>query len=170
MAEDKEKELLDTPLEGDETTEKENPSSLFSRIGKIFLIILVLGLQGWFAYYLVGKNYKTIYKFTHSHKKQPGIFYEIKDVVVNPANTKGEHYLLVSLGIELKNKDDLDFIKKQNPIIRDHIILTLSKESMGDLNSIQGRQKLKFDLLNTINSISKKKMVRNLFFTEYVMQ
>lgn len=170
MADDKEKEAVENKS-GEETTNKqESGSSLISKVGKIFLIVVVLCLQGWLAYYIVGNNYSTFYKHFHSSKKQPSVFYEIKDVVVNPANTKGERYLLVSLGIEVDNKADLSILKKQKPVIRDRIITTLAQESMQDLSSVKGRHKLKVDLLQTINHILKKKMVRNLFFTEYVMQ
>jgi flagellar basal body-associated protein FliL len=172
MASDEEKKLVEqTPEKEPAGQEQESGSSLISKVGKIFLIIVALVLQGWLAYTVVGKNYKSIYKMVNgSAKNDPGVFYEIKDIVVNPADTKGERYLLVSLGIELNEKQDLDIMKKHNPIIRDRIISTLAQESMNDLSSIQGRHKLKVDLLNTINDIVKKKMVRNLFFTEYVMQ
>ncbi len=157
-----------------ETEQKEKESvkesSIISKIGKIFLLAVGITSQVILAYYIVGHNYKSIHKYLYPEKKVPGVFYEIKDIVVNPANTKGERYLLISLGIELKDQQSLEVMKNNNPVIRDRIITTLSKYSVGQLSSYNGREDLKKTLLKTLNQIKTGNVVRNLFFTEYVMQ
>lgn len=148
----------------------EKESSIISKIGKIFLLVIGIGFQVILAYYVVGHNYKSIHKFLQPDKKKPGVFYEIKDIVVNPANTKGERYLLVSLGIELNDEKSLEIMKNNNPVIRDRIISILSRYNVSQLSSLNGREELKKSLLSTLNHIRNGNMVRNLFFTEYVMQ
>lgn len=150
--------------------EKKKESSIISKIGKIFLLIVGVFVSAFTSYKLVGHNYKVIHKYVYGVKKTPGVFYELKDIVVNPANTKGERYLLISLGIEIDNEKDMAVVKNDNPIIRDRIIMTLSKYTINELSSLNGRKELKKSLLQTINQVVKGNTVRNLFFTEYVMQ
>ena len=138
-------------------------------IGKIFLLLVVLTFDGGAAYYIVDDYYSDVYKWLHQ-SNDAEVYYEIKSIIVNPAQTDGERYLLVSLGLKLSSKDDVASIKKQEPVIRDRAIALLSKQTVGELNNTAKRNALKKRLGIMINNTIGKQLVRNLFFTEYVMQ
>ncbi len=76
----------------------------FQRLGKYFLLVLVLGVQAFVAYTIVGKNYESVYNYTNSFFPEERGQYELEQIIVNPDDTNGQRYLLVQLSLELRTK------------------------------------------------------------------
>ena len=145
-------------------------ASKFRSIGKYFLIVLVVALQGLLAYKIVAKNYGSIYRYGHSFiPRKPGQF-QMDKIIVNPADTDGERYLLVQMSLELANKDDEALVKKNNAKIRNDLIRYLSSQTIPQLQGVEGKEYLRAKLVKIINRDIGKRSVRNLYYTKYVMQ
>jgi len=153
-----------------EEDKKVSKASKFRRIGKYFLILLILVGQGLLAYEIMAKNYKTIYTYVHSFvPKEPGKF-ELKQIIVNPANTNGQRYLLVQISLELVNKDDKALLEENKSKIRNDLIKYLSSRTVPQLQDIGGKEDMRIKLVKIINRDIGKRSVRNLYYSKYVMQ
>lgn len=142
----------------------------FLVIGKYFLLLLILFGQGVLAYALVDKYYPTVYE--KMHEKNPDDFgtYQMEELVINPANTNGKRYLLVEISLELKDKEHILQFEKNQMKLKQEIIESLSTRTIRELTQVEGREEIREDLIEIINSTIDIPTVRNLYFTKYVMQ
>ena len=100
-----------------------------------------------------------------------GIMYKLEPAfIVNLADPEITVYARVSITLELANQQVLLEVQKKEPIIRDAIIEVISSKTSNDLRTPEGRERLKLELLKRINTILTKGGVRNLYFTEFVIQ
>lgn len=153
-----------------EEKKKISKATKFRSIGKYFLIVFVVAGQGLLAYKIVAKNYDSIYSYVQSFiPRQPGEFLMDK-IIVNPANTDGERYLLVQMSLELANKDDEALVKKNKAMIRNDLIKYLSSQTIEQLQGVEGKEYLRVKLVKLINRDLGKRSVRNLYYSKYVMQ
>jgi flagellar FliL protein len=106
----------------------------------------------------------------YGHAPGLGVMYEIKDITINPAESKGQRFLVMSVGLQVRSDKDVQDVVRREIVIRDAIIAILSKKTVDQLSDINIRNDLKQELGVAINQILDKPSVRNLFFTQYVMQ
>lgn len=146
------------------------PGSLKRKFGNIFLIIGILAGEFLLAYTIVSIYYPQLHQMAYGTPPDFGGYYEIGDLVVNPAGTEGQRYLLVSIGLEVRSKKDMEAIQQREVVIRDALLNMLARRTIGDLASIDNRNDLKQEMGIMVNQILGRRAVRNLFFTQYVMQ
>lgn len=166
-------EDVDSVSVEDEEKDKKSASkskSKFLSIGKYFLILLVLGAQGYGAYGIVNANYEKIYGFFDSFKSDHSGSYQMEELIVNPAETNGQRYLMVQISLELKDKDDTELIDKNKMKIRHDLIEFLSSRTVDQLIHFEQRELLRKEMVDIINDAVGKRSVRNLYYTKYVMQ
>jgi flagellar FliL protein len=149
---------------------KKSKQSIFLRYGKYFLILfLVLG-QVIVAYSLINENYDAIYSYTKSLIPEDRGKIELEEIIVNPAGTNGQRYLLVQFSLELDDKDDQQLIKENRSKVRNNIIKYLSSQTVSELQGIKGKEDLRAELIQLINQAIDSRSVRNLYYSKYVMQ
>ncbi len=146
------------------------PGSLRKRYGNYFLIGAILLAEFILAYAIVSMNYPRIYEWVHGTPPDFGGYYEITELVVNPAGTEGTRYLLLSIGLEVRSARDLDRIEQREVVIRDAIITMVGRRTVSELANLDERNDLKLEMGIMINQILGRRAVQNLFFTQYVMQ
>jgi flagellar FliL protein len=149
---------------------KISKQSIFRRFGKYFLILfLVLG-QVFVAYSIVNKNYDAIYDYTQSLVPVERGKAELNEIIINPANTNGQRYLLVQLSLELDSIEDQAVIEEHRSKIRNNIIKYLSAKTVTELQGIKDKEDLRVELIQIINDAIDSRSVRNLYYSKYVMQ
>lgn len=99
-----------------------------------------------------------------------GEIYLFKDVVVNPANTGGRRYLVVSMGFELDTKKLGGEIERKEPQIRDAVITLLSQKGISYLVDIQQREFLRGEIVDAVNRHLSQGQVIKVYFVKYVLQ
>jgi flagellar basal body-associated protein FliL len=166
-----------TILPDDDATEESIPivtipSQKFSKnySGSSFLLVAILIAEAIAAYTIVALNYPAIYRMVYGRAPGLGVMYEIKDITINPAESRGQRYLVMSVGLQVRSDKDVQDIVRREIVVRDAIIAILSKKTVDQLADINLRNDLKQELGVAINQILDKPTVRNLFFTQYVMQ
>ncbi|SHG14620.1 flagellar FliL protein [Fodinibius roseus] len=142
----------------------------FQRLGKYFLLVLVLGVQAFIAYTIVEKNYESVYNYANSFFPEERGQYELEQIIVNPADTNGHRYLLVELSLELRDKEDEQLIESNLSKIRNSLIEYLSSLPVTDLQGRDRKENLRLELVKIINSTIDQRSVRNLYYSKYVMQ
>lgn len=99
-----------------------------------------------------------------------GQFYELEGLIINPAQTTGEHVLSVSIGLEGKTDAVISEIETKQIVIRDTIIRILSNHTVTELADIDQRDSMKEELRGSVNKILAKTKVDRLYFTRYILQ
>lgn len=135
-----------------------------------FLIVAILLAEAISAYTVVALNYSAIHDWVYGYPPGLGVMFEISEITVNPAETNGQRFLLVSIGLQLRTQTDITRIERKEAIVKDAIISLLSKRTVQDLAQVDTRDDLKQEIGLTINQIVGEPAVRNLFFTQFVMQ
>lgn len=142
----------------------------FPERGKIFLIIGVLLLQALVAYVIVKNNYPAIREYVEAYRSTGGHFIHYEDVIINPQSTTGSRYLITSLAFEFHNQQDHAIASNVQVEILDVVNMHLRMKTVDEINSLEEREKIRIELIDLANNTLGRNMVRNLFFTKYVIQ
>lgn len=79
-------------------------------------------------------------------------------------------YLKVTIHFELTDPALEKTLKAKNPVLRDAIITLLSSKSTEAVAGPEGKNQLKDEIIYRVNQAMGEKAVKNLYFTEFVMQ
>lgn len=82
----------------------------------------------------------------------------------------GNRYLKVVMQLEITSEKDKDLINKHKPQLRDAILMFLSNQTFDDVKTVEGKLQLKQSLLSRINNILGQAIVKQVYFTEFVVQ
>ncbi len=144
---------------------------------KIFIIVfVVLLLQVALCYSMISRfltpkaSVQEEEKQDEAAEEDSGEIYIFKDVIVNPADTGGRRYLVVSMGLELDEKKLAGEIEKKEPQIRDAIITLLSQKNVPYLVDIQKKDSLRHEILEIINGNLSQGQVAKIYFVKYILQ
>jgi flagellar FliL protein len=99
-----------------------------------------------------------------------GTFLELKDIIVNPADSNGRRLLMVSLGLETTDPLLLESITAREMVVRDTIIKLLGQRTIEELAAIEQRNAIKDALRMAVNGVTPEGEIRRLYFTQYVLQ
>lgn len=134
----------------------------------IIIAVLVIGI-GAGAYVVLGKS-------KGKQKKEVEITqWKFEEFVVNLADQDTSRYLktTIVLGIEDKSGKGGKSEKGGNPLepeARDIMISVMSKKHYQDLLASKGKDTLKDEIINSLNSKFKDLKVVNVYFTGFAMQ
>lgn len=113
-----------------------------------------------------------------------GPMIDIKEFIVNIISEGDRHYVKASLTIELVNNPDVvdkdtkttgnalakNEATQRMPQIRDGILLLIGNKTYEELQDLQGKKQLKAELASRINSILRSGQVKEIYFTDFVVQ
>ncbi len=156
--------------ENEQEKNGETSSGRFGKMGKIFLLAGIVLAQAAGAYAIINNYYPEVKDFTAQFESSGGVYFEFKNVIINPAESNGERYLILSLTVELNDGGALSTLDRKNAEVQDRINTALSKRTARELSSLDNRNPIKKELGIVINDVIGEKSVRNLFFTKYVLQ
>ena len=98
------------------------------------------------------------------------VTHEISNIVLNPANSGGTRFLMVTAAFELKDGKAEQMMKDREAEVRDHILALLGKKTVEDLTDINARDVVKKEVLDTIAPLFPKGAVLKVFFPQFVIQ
>ena len=145
----------------------------------IVLLLLLLVIGGLVAYFLLSGNdeeqpQQPPQKIEKKHKVENmaeiGPIYPLDPFVVNLVSANANRYLKCKIDLELDSPELQQEIDKKLPAIRDLIIQILSSKSVEEIQTAKGKQKLKEEIKRKINEILTTGEIRNVYFTEFVIQ
>lgn len=94
----------------------------------------------------------------------------LETFIVNLADKGGTRYLRVSMDLELENEEAVEVIEKRLPKIRDAILMILPTKKYEDIATVEGKSALRNEMLTKINELMKPEEIKNIYFTEFVVQ
>ncbi|MDM7267544.1 MAG: flagellar basal body-associated FliL family protein [Aquificaceae bacterium] len=145
--------------------EKKGKSKLIFIVA--FLLILLAGGGGAYFFLFAKKDKKEEKAPLPSHV---GVMMEIGTFTVNLADKDVDAYARVSITLELSDEKVRQEVEKRLPIIKDAIIDVISSKTSSFVKTPEGRENLRLELIKRINTILFEGGVRNIYFTEFVVQ
>jgi flagellar FliL protein len=161
-------------VQGKTPAKKKSPMKLI-----ILAVILVLLLGGgtfaWKSGMLDGLLGSTETEKTADTAKQEaapsiGPIYPLEPFIVNLNEPLGKRYLKVKVEFELENEHLKDEMTRRLAQFRDGIITLLSSKSYADVSDLSGKYQLRAEILGMVNGFLKTGKVRNVYFTEFIVQ
>ena len=99
-----------------------------------------------------------------------GQMFAMDPFVVNLNEAGGKRYLKSKIEIEFVDDAIRVELTDRLPQLRDTILLHLSSKSLEEIQNVDGKIELKNALLERINQVLKRGKIRNLYFTQFVIQ
>lgn len=100
----------------------------------------------------------------------PGPLFSLETFIVNLADQERSRYLRVTMDLELAKSTDAAMINDRLSQVRDSILMILPSRQFGEIASMEGKIALRDEIIARLNSLFNKKVVTNIFFTEFVVQ
>jgi flagellar protein FliL len=150
--------------EGDEEKPKNSKLKLIIIGG----LLLLLGVGGFLGY----NKYKTSNENKTDKEEQMSIIIPLKSFVVNLFDKKGigKRYLKITMELEVGKEEDRMKVESNIPRLRDTVLILLSSQTLKEINTIEGKLELKNAIVLRMNQILGNKIVRRIYFTEFVVQ
>lgn len=149
---------------------KKSNDSKFLSFGKYFLFVVVFCVQALLAYAIVDRNYAGIYRTFENIGGDNFAVYKMDELIVNPAGTNGQRYLVVEISMELEHSDHIELINQNIQRIKHNMNESLSSRTVNQLVRFEERELLRRELAVIVNREIGEHSVRNLYYTKYVMQ
>jgi len=102
-------------------------------------------------------------------EEQDGFMYKLDPFIVNLFDERGVRYLKVRLNIEVWDLTEED-IQKKTPKIRDSLIVLLSSKKYEEIGSLEGKARLREEILFRLNRILGDGKAKEVYFTDFVVQ
>ncbi len=92
----------------------------------------------------------------------------LETFLVNLSGSRGRKLLKVNMELEVEGEKVQEEIEKRKPQVRDIIIILLSSKTYGQISSAEGKEFLKEEVRDTVNSFLTKGKIKRVMFTEFI--
>jgi len=99
-----------------------------------------------------------------------GPMFPLDTFTVNLLSDSGRRYLKVQMNLELDAEELAAELESKTAVIRDVIIRLLSSKTLEEISTAKGKEKLKEQIVNQLNLRLRDGNLRNVYFTEFVVQ
>ncbi len=100
-----------------------------------------------------------------------GILVDVGEMVVTLRDSgPNPEFLRIDVNLDLNRKKAADQAAKRLPQLRDTIILTLSNKTGRELRTLEGKEALKVEIADKVGAILGEGSLRNVFFSDLVVQ
>ena len=137
------------------------------------VLVLVMAGGGFFAY----KKFmapKPEVSAEEQVKKAPvekeGEMFALEPFLVNLSDPKGKRYLKVTITLELESPEAKAKAEKMVPKMRDMVIMILTSLSFEEVMTPEGKIRVREELFERFNLILRPERVKEIFFTDFVVQ
>lgn len=101
-------------------------------------------------------------------KKFVGQVIPLEKFIVNLAGSKGRKVASVSMELEVKGAAVQEEIDKRKAQLRDIIIIILSSKTYEEVSTREGKDNIRNEIKDTINSFLVKGKIGQVYFTEFI--
>lgn len=146
--------------------EEKKKSSLVKIIIMVVAVAALAG-GGFFAYL-------KFFKKPPNEPKKPvveqAVIQEMGTYLVNLADPGGKRYLKITMQFELTNAKVSQELARRTVEVRDKIIMLLSSKEYEEIGNPTGKMTLKKELISQLNRILQDGQVKEIYFTEFLVQ
>lgn len=109
----------------------------------------------------------------HEEKKEEedfvGKMIPMETFLVNLSGNRGNKLLKVNMELEVEGERISEEIDKRKPQVRDIIIILLSSKTYAQMESPEGKEFLREEIRETVNSFLTKGKIKRVHFTEFIV-
>ena len=139
------------------------------------LSVLLLGGGGFFAYikFLAPKPPANPAAPAGEPSPPPdkvGEMFALEPFVVNLADPSGKRYLKVQIELEIESAEAVERVTKAAPRLRDLVIIMLTSLTFEEVMTPEGKIRIRDELLERFNQVLRPDRIKNIYFTEFVVQ
>ena len=145
------------------------------------VVALLLGVGGGF---MVGSNQGAkqveeaqaltpepeLGEVTRDPNAMVGEMYKLDPFVVNLSEPKGSRYLKTTIQLEMDDPGLSTELERRSAQLRDVILALLTSKTSHELQALEGKFRLREELLSRINALLVNGTVNRVYFTEFVIQ
>jgi flagellar protein FliL len=163
---------LDLNVDADEATPpKKGKGKLLAMI--VTAVVILAGLAGGAVWLLSGEPEEEA--GTTEQTAGPTVYKEIQPaLVVNFQGPGRVRYMQVGVVISATDQRALDAVDRHMPVIRNNLIMLLSDKTYEDLNSREGKEQARLEVLDGIRQVLVERTgdasIDSVYFTSFVMQ
>ena len=99
-----------------------------------------------------------------------GPMFPLDTFTVNLLSDSGRRYLKVQMNLELDGEELAAELESKTAVVRDVVIRMLSSKTLEEISTAKGKDKLKEQIVNQLNLRLRDGNIRNVYFTEFVVQ
>lgn len=99
-----------------------------------------------------------------------GPMYPLDPFIINLAGEGGKRFLKLTMELEISNEKLSEEITASLPKIKDSVLILLSSKTFEDVYTVSGKFKLRDEITSRINGFLVTGHLRNVYFTEFVIQ
>jgi flagellar protein FliL len=97
-------------------------------------------------------------------------YFNIENIVVNPAETGGTRYLSCGISFEMASTEDVKIFESKAAQVKDVLITILSSKTVGELADIKQRNLMRRQILTIINRFMAPTQAKAVYLTDFVLQ
>ncbi len=151
-----------------EEPKKKSKVMLFIILG-VVLLLAVAG--GFFAYTIfMAPADKAAEQPKEEEINVVGEMVTFGEFVVNLSDPKGKRYLKCKISIEVESVEAAERVKKIEPKLRDIVIMLLTSLAFEEVMTPEGKIRIRDELLERFNQAARPDRIRNLYFSDFVVQ
>jgi flagellar FliL protein len=141
-------------------------------IGALGLFLVLFGGGGLFAWKILFSPPEKKESMTNGKNdaKQIGPIYPLDTFLVNLADHDVSRYLKLTIKLEMDNADLAQELDKRIPQLRDTIIGLLTMKTYNEVSTYKGKTILRSEIMERINRSLSKGAIKNVYFTEFIIQ
>ncbi len=109
-------------------------------------------------------------KTSEKSQNSIGPLFALETFIVNLSDQGGKRYLRITMTLELEDPKYTDELNKRLPQIRDCILTILPTRKVDDLQTIEGKNSLREEIIGKLNTLLGKQIVKRIYFTDFVIQ
>ncbi len=103
-------------------------------------------------------------------QKVLGHVYRMDPFLVNLADVDKARYLKLRINLESNEPKPNEEYDKRLPQLRDTVLTILTSKKQKDLYDVEGKQKLREEIVTQLNLVLQKFKVQTIYFTEFMIQ
>jgi len=100
----------------------------------------------------------------------PGTMHTIANLIVNPAGSNGNRFLLVDLALGLTTTDAVTELETRDAAVRDELLLLLGSKTVRELADVTARSGLKEEIKTIVAELLTTGAPIEVFFPRFVIQ
>jgi len=158
----------------------------------ILAAVILLAGGGGAAYFFLFKsapveeghdehgNAKTEEKHEEKHEDPEAaaaekLYFDLtKPLVVNLPKGTGAKFVMIAITFLIEGADMVDALKKNEPMIRNNLLMLISAQNAEELKTREGKDKLRAGIQEsvsaTLTKMAGKSRLKDIYFTSFVMQ
>ena len=100
----------------------------------------------------------------------PGALSALDPFIANLADEDGKRYLRATLQAEFLSRKVPPEFTSRMPHIRDLLLTLFTSKTFAEIRTPQGKALLREEIINRMNRVLRKDLVRAVYFTEFIVQ